>query len=119
MLTSRNKAYQFLKSLRAVHLESIALLIVLLLLGLSPATAQDGPSRNHSATSLHVNVNVVPSVYVPKANQISHPEGSVEYALSPSLSRMEITTQTSNFTFVNAHGVSETAVLVITTVVLP
>ena len=119
MLTSNNPADKGPKSLKASPRASITLPILLLILGLSPATAQDGPSRNRSAASLHVSVNVVPNVYVPKPDAISHPEGSVEYALSNSLSRVEITTQTTNFTFVNAHGVPETAVLVTTTVVVP
>jgi len=116
--TSHNTPYQFPKPLKAASLASVGLPLVLLIFGLSSATAQDGPSRNRSAASLHIEVNIVPIVYLPQTNQVSDPKASVEYVLSPSPSQLEITTQTRDFTFVDGRGVPQKAVLVITTVVL-
>jgi len=116
--TSRNTPYQLPKSLKAASLASVGLPLVLLIFGLSSATAQDGPSRNCSAASLHVEVNIVPIAYLPQTNQVSDPKAPVEYVLSPSPSQLEITTQTRDFTFVDARGVRQKTVLVITTVVL-
>jgi hypothetical protein len=118
--TSRKTPDQFPKSLKIGLLPSITLIVVLVVLGTWPATAQDRSSRNHNGASLHIEVNIVPSINQPRTNPAPAPKASVEYVLVlPLFPQFEITTQRKNFTFVNDHGVRETAVLVVTTVVLP
>jgi hypothetical protein len=111
--------YQLPKPLKAGWSSSVSLLMVLLIFDLSSAVAQDRPSQNRSAASLHIEVTIVPNVYLPpQKNQVSDPKAPVQYVLSPSLSELEITTQTRDFTFIDGRGVLKKAVLVITTVVL-
>ena len=119
MPTSHNAPYQLPKSSKAASLASVGLLLVLVIFALSSAVAQDRPLQKHNAASLHIEVNIVPNVYFPQNNQVADPKAPVQYVLSPSLSQLEITTQTRDFIFVDGRGVPQKGILVITTVVLP
>jgi hypothetical protein len=120
MPTLHNRGYLLPKLLKAASLALIALSVLSQIFCPSLATAQNVQPRNRSTGSLHVNANIVPTVYLPQQmKKVSDPKAAVEYVLSPSLPQLEITTQTQDFTFVDAAGVTQKAVLVITTVVLP